>query len=225
VIFFLAGIAVAWGQSDVYEQSDTSNQSMNMHDHSTTRNHKMHAMRSMSADEHAAHRAAMAKKTDFKISMENYDVPDVELIDESGAHVALRTVLAADHPVAVNFIFTTCTTICPVMTATFAQMRKELGSEAERIRLVSITIDPEHDTPVVLAKYAEHFDATSGWRFLTGNSADVERVLRNFDAWTGSKTNHRPVTLLRSQGDAKWVRLEGLGSGIALAKQARTVIQ
>ena len=48
----------------------------------------------------------------------------------------------ASGPVAVNFIFTTCTTICPVMTATFAQLGRELGLEADRIRLVSITIDP-----------------------------------------------------------------------------------
>jgi protein SCO1/2 len=207
-----------------------------MHDHAAADEHKMHAMsddhaahgehsmHAMSADEHAAHRAAMAK-SDLKVSMENYAVPDIELIDESGTPVALRTLLAGDHPVAVNFIFTTCTTICPVMTATFAQMRKELGSEADRIQLVSITIDPEHDTPAVLSQYAKRFEATSDWRFLTGNPANVERVLRTFDAWTGSKTNHRPITLMRPQGDSQWVRLEGLGSGIALAEQARTVIQ
>ena len=210
----------------------------NMHNHVDAIDNKMHgmsddhaahhgdhAMHAMSADEHAAHRAAMAKKSDFKVSKQNYDVPDVELIDDSGTRVSLRTLLAGDHPVAVNFIFTTCTTICPVMTATFAQMRKELGSEADRIQLVSITIDPEHDTPSVLSEYARRFDATSGWDFLTGSPADVELVLRNFDAWTGTKTNHRPITLLRSQGDSQWVRLEGLGSGIALAEQARTVIQ
>ena len=153
-------------------------------------------------------------------------MPDVELVDEFGANVAIRELLLGDYPVAVNFIFTTCTTICPVMTATFAQMRKELGSDADRIQLVSITIDPEHDTPTVLARYAEKFDAvTPDWRFLTGNTKDVERVLRTFDAWPGTKTNHRPITLLRKQGGNHWVRLEGLGSGIALAEQARTVIQ
>lgn len=208
VTLLFGGIATSWGQSA-------------MHNHADANDHKMHAM---SADEHAAHRAAMAK-SDFKVSMENYAVPDVELVDESGTQVALRTLLAGDHPVAVNFIFTTCTTICPVMTATFAQMRKELGSDADRIQLVSITIDPEHDTPAVLSRYAKRFDATSGWQFLTGNPADVERVLRTFDAWTGSKTNHRPITLLRRQGDSEWVRLDGLASATALAEQARTVIQ
>jgi protein SCO1/2 len=174
-------------------------------------------------DEHAAHRAAM-QQSRYSVTMASYAVPDVELIDATGSPVGLRALLATDQPVAVNFIFTTCTTICPVMSATFAQLRRELGPEADRIRLVSITIDPEHDTPAVLASYAEHFGAPPGWSFLTGSPADVERVLRTFDAWTGSKTSHRPVTLLHRQGSGEWVRLEGLGSGAALADQARTVI-
>jgi protein SCO1/2 len=110
------------------------------------------------------------------------------------------------------------------MTATFVQMRRELGPEADRIRLVSITIDPEHDTPAVLAVYADRFGASSGWSFLTGSPQDVERVLRAFEAWSGSKTSHRPITLLRRRGEREWVRLDGLGSGAALAEQARTVL-
>jgi protein SCO1/2 len=110
------------------------------------------------------------------------------------------------------------------MTATFAQMRRELGADAGRVRLVSISIDPEHDTPPVLASYAERFDAAPGWTFLTGSPGDVDRVLRAFEVRTGTKTSHRPVTLLLRPERAGWVRLEGLGSGAELAAEVRTLL-
>lgn len=173
---------------------------------------------------HQHHAVETARPSPFQRSQHEYSVPEVTLRDQAGRPVPVRELLGASGPLAVNFIFATCTTICPVMTATFAQMRRELGPEADRIRLVSITIDPEHDTPAVLAEYAERFGASSGWSFLTGSPGDVERVLRAFDAWWGSKATHRPVTLLRRRGAREWVRLEGLGGGAALAEQARTVL-
>jgi len=175
--------------------------------------------------DHSHHAAAMAKPSPFQRSQHEYSVPEVTLRDQAGRPVPVGELLGAPGPLAVNFIFTTCTTICPVMTATFAQMRRELGPEADRIRLVSITIDPEHDTPAVLAEYAKRFGAASDWRFLTGSPGDVEDVLRAFDAWPGSKAGHRPITLLRRGGERGWVRLEGLGSGSALADQVRTVLE
>jgi protein SCO1/2 len=123
--------------------------------------------------------------------------------------------------VAVNFIFTTCTTICPVMTATFAQMRRALGPDAGRVRLVSISIDPEYDRPQVLKSYGERFGAGGDWSFLTGDSGDVQRVLRAFAADNGSKMNHRPLTLLRAGGGGEWVRIDGLASGSQLAGEVR----
>jgi protein SCO1 len=151
-------------------------------------------------------------------------IPDTPIYDQDGQKLHFYSDLVKGKTVAINFIFTTCTTICPVMTATFAQMRRELGAEADRIRFVSITIDPEHDTPSALAEYAERFGAPQGWSFLTGSPADVERVLRALDAWVVSKTSHRAITLLRRSGDTGWVRLEGLGSGAALADEARLLL-
>jgi protein SCO1/2 len=175
-------------------------------------------------DPAADHCATATKPSPFRRTLAEYPLPEVTLRDQAGHPVPVSELEAASAPLAVNFIFTTCTTICPVMTATFAQMRRELGPQAERIRLVSITIDPEHDTPSVLAGYAERFGAPAGWSFLTGRPGDVERLLRAFDAWPGSKASHRPLTLLRGRGERGWVRLEGLGSGAALAAEARPLL-
>lgn len=155
----------------------------------------------------------------LNVSAASYDVPEVTLLDASGRPVALRALLASGDPVALNFIFTTCTTICPVMTATFGQMRRELGEAAERVRLVSISIDPEQDRPEVLRRYADRHGAA--WTFLTGDGPDVERVLRAFGAYAGSKMNHRPLTLLRDPRSGRWVRIEGLTSGSTLAHEVQ----
>ena len=170
------------------------------------------------ADEHAGHHAAM-QKTRYVASTESYAIPDVELIDQLGTSVSLRALLEADQPIALNFIFTTCTTICPVMTVTFAQMRRELGDAGNDLRLVSISIDPEYDRPEKLKAYAEQFAARSGWDFLTGDSADIVQVLRSFDSYAGSKMNHKPVTLLKNPDSESWIRLEGLASGKDLANE------
>lgn len=171
-----------------------------------------------SADPHAAHKAAMSKPH-YTVTNANYDIPDVQLIDAQGEVVALRGLLESEHPVALNFIFTTCTTICPVMTVTFAQMQRQLGSAAAQLQLVSISIDPEYDRPDVLEAYAAQFNATENWTFLTGDSDEVMQVLTSFDTYAGSKMNHQPVTLLKGAQESSWVRIDGLASGADLAQE------
>jgi protein SCO1/2 len=176
------------------------------------------AVMNMSADEHAAHRAA-SSTNHYAVSMKDYDVPQVELVDANGSLVDLRSLLDSERPVALNFIFTTCTTICPVMTATFAQMQRQLGDAADGLRLVSISIDPEYDRPDVLRAYAAQFHAHGNWTFLTGDSRDIRDVLQSFDSYAGSKMNHQPVTFLRNPGGPSWVRIDGLPSGESLAQE------
>ena len=170
------------------------------------------------ADPHAAHKAAM-NKPHYTVTDANYDIPDVQLIDADGEVVALRGLLESGHPVALNFIFTTCTTICPVMTVTFAQMQRTLGTAAEDLHLVSVSIDPEYDRPGVLKAYARQFQAEENWTFLTGDSNDIANVLRSFDSYAGSKMDHQPVTLLRNPDSDGWIRIEGLANGASLAQE------
>lgn len=180
-----------------------------------------HGDHGSSHDPHASHRAAL-EKSDYSVSTERYAVPGVSLLDQSGDSLALRTLLESDKPVALNFIFTTCTTICPVMTATFAQMRRDLGEAAKKVRLVSVTIDPEHDRPEVLEAYAKRFGAGEDWFFLTGSRADVWPVVMSFQAYAGSKTNHQPLTFLKKPQDPEWTRIDGLASGKDLAHEVAT---
>ena len=131
--------------------------------------------------------------------MAAYTIPDVKLVDADGAAVPLRSELAdQDRPVILNFIFTSCTAICPVMSATFSQVQAALGPEREAVRMVSISIDPEQDTPAALKAYAGKFGARPQWQMLTGSLDDSIAVQRAFDVYRGDKMNHQPATFLRA---------------------------
>jgi protein SCO1/2 len=171
-------------------------------------------------DEHAAHRAQLAN-VDTQVSQQQYAVPDVRLEDSTGKTVRLRDVLAGDRPVAVNFIFTSCTTICPVMTATMLQTQHHLADETTKPEFVSITIDPDFDDAATLQQYAARYGAK--WTFLTGTRADVVAVLKAFDAYRGAKANHIAVTLLRAPNAEQWTRVEGLASANQLANLWRDI--
>jgi protein SCO1/2 len=102
------------------------------------------------------------------------------LISQDGAPVALADF--RDKVVAVTFIYTSCEDTCPVLTALMAYVQDKLGPEFGRtIAFVSITVDPERDTPEVLKRYAETFGADlKGWAFLTGDPAAIRDITRRY---------------------------------------------
>jgi protein SCO1 len=158
-------------------------------------------------------------------SLEIYRVPPVALVNQQGEKVALTSVLDEDKAMLVNFLFTSCTTTCPVVTATVASMRQVLGSEGQDLRILSISIDPAHDTPQVLQAYARQHGLGSGWQLLTGDANQVRAVLKAFSALTGSTASHSPLTLLRAPGSRYWVRISGFASAAELADEYRRLRQ
>lgn len=157
--------------------------------------------------------AFAADQPRYERSVESYTIPDVILLNQNGKHVRLKELLETDQPVVVDFIYGTCTTICPILSAGYSHLQRKLGSETETVQLVSITIDPENDSPAVLKKYLENYQAKPGWDFLTGSRMDIERVMTAFDAYFRDKMDHQPLTFIRQPADHKWVRLYGLLSG------------
>src|SRR4029077_2740096 len=94
-----------------------------------------------------------------------YETPAVILVREDGKRVSLPRELDDGRPVLLNFIFTTCSSICPLMSRTLEEFQRKLGSEAARVHLMSISIDPEQDTPARLTEYARKFHAGPGWYY------------------------------------------------------------
>lgn len=153
---------------------------------------------------------ALASNARYERSIETFAVPDVVLTNQDGQKIRLKALLESDQPVVVDFIYGTCTTICPVLSAGYVNLQKKLGADREKVRLVSITIDPENDTPAILKEYLERYRAKPGWDFLTGSRKDIDRVMRSFDAYFRDKMDHKPLTFIRSPEKNHWIRLYGL---------------
>ena len=190
-------------------------------DHSKM-DHSMMAHSQHNADEHAKHRSIMNQKG-YSRKEVSYQLPDVKLIDQNGNNVSTVTLLDGKEPVMLNFIFTSCTTICPVLSATFAQLQKEYNSELNGVKMISISIDPEYDTPARLKEYAQRFYAQEGWTFLTGDLDTVITVLNSFDAYRGDKMNHIPLTFIHTPDTSTWIRLEGFANASDLIKEYQTL--
>ena len=89
------------------------------------------------------------------------------------------------------------------------------------MQMVSVSIDPEYDTPARLQEYAKKFRAGPQWDFLTGTKEQMIRVQKAFDAYEGSKMSHKPLTLLKSPRADEWIRLEGLIGASVIIEEYR----
>lgn len=170
--------------------------------------------------DHHHHHAMPSEQDRYVRTLAAYTIPDVRLLDVNGAGVPLRSQLD-DKPVILNFIFTSCGAICPVMSSTFSQVQAALGTGRDAVRMVSISIDPEHDTPAELKNYAEKYAAGPQWQMLTGSLDNSIAVQRAFDVYRGDKMGHTPVTFLRAKAGQSWVRLDGFASADDILREYR----
>ena len=93
---------------------------------------------------------ARAEDKKYKRTLEKYTIPDVVLVNQDGTKVHLQSIMQSGKPVIVDFVFGTCTTICPILSAGFANLQQKLGANAQNVHLISISIDPENDTPKIM---------------------------------------------------------------------------
>jgi protein SCO1/2 len=159
----------------------------------------------------------------IKRTVERYTVPDVTLVNQDGAKVKLKALLESGEPVIVDFIFGTCTTICPVLSAGYANLQAKMPAGAAKIHLVSISIDPENDTPKVMRDYLKRYRAKPGWDFFTGRREDIDQAMRAFNAYIPNKMSHYPLTLIRDPKTGQWVRIFGLMSSSEFIAECRKV--
>ena len=130
------------------------------------------------------------------------------LLDQTGKRVRLADDVIGGRIAVVNFVFTTCTTVCPVTSATFQQLQGRLGAAlGKEVVLISISVDPLSDTPERLHEYAGRYQARAGWTWLTGAKPNVDAVLKGFGAYTPNFEDHPSMVLVGDAGG--WTRFLG----------------
>jgi protein SCO1 len=151
-------------------------------------------------------------------AVSSFRIPDVSVQDQNGKPLKFYSDLVKGRVVAVNFVFTTCTAICPSLTATFRRVQQQLQQSSVNAQLISISVDPTVDTPERLHAFAEKFKAENGWTFVTGSSSDIDSILKEFGVAVANKNEHTPMILIGNDEVGYWTRTYGLSSPAAIVK-------
>src|ERR1700754_1961230 len=139
-------------------------------------------------------------------------IPDAPVIDQHGKQLNFYSDLIKGKTVAINFVFTTCTAICPSLTATFRRVQQDAATRGVDVQLISVSVDPTTDTPERLNDYATKFKAGPNWTFVTGDKARIDSVLQGLGAAVSNKNDHTPMILIGNDSSAYWTRAYGLTS-------------
>lgn len=149
-------------------------------------------------------------------------IPDTPVVDQYGHELKFYSDLVKGKTVAINFIFTNCLAVCPMLTAIFRKAQQDLAEHARRdVYFISISVDPANDRPENLKEYAAKFEAGPGWTFVTGKKSEIDRLVKALGAYAGNKSDHSPVVLVGNDNSKRWTRIYALSGETALVKTIR----
>lgn len=143
--------------------------------------------------------AALPKQAEHLIIDKN-----IQIKDQHGQHFNFFQDLIKNKTVAINFIFTDCTSSCSLSTAIFRQVQNQLG---KKVQLITISVDPENDTPERLLEFSKKFNAQPGWAFVTGEKAAIVGILNRFGVYSPDKNNHSNLVIAGNEAHHQWIRL------------------
>jgi len=139
-------------------------------------------------------------------------IPDVTLLDQTGKGVRFYSDLVHGKVVVVQFIFTSCNLICPMLGSSFSRLQAALGGRlGKEVYLISITTDPTNDTPARLDAWGARFGARPGWTLVTGGADQIDRLLIALTGSAAGLTEHSPAILIINDRNGAWIREYGLG--------------
>lgn len=147
------------------------------------------------------------------------------LLDHRGKEVKFYEDVVKDHVVVINFIFTRCKDACPLLTQKLLQTRAAMGGElGDRVRFVSISVDPKHDGPAQLRAFAEKQGAAiPGWSFLGGKKENVDLVVKRLGQYVDAPENHATVFIAGNARTGHWMRIRPDAPAATIAAQIESL--
>ena len=137
-------------------------------------------------------------------------VQEIPVLDQNGNRLNFYSDLVRGRTVAINFIYTACSTFCPMLTANFRKVQEELGARIGKdLALISISIDPVDDTPEKLRAFGAQFEPRPGWTFVTGAEPDIARLLDKLGQPIGEPADHYPLVLVHNDTVGGWTHVDG----------------
>ncbi len=150
---------------------------------------------------------------------------DVRLVNQDGESMRFYSDLLKGHVVVVNSFYANCPAVCPVLTQKLAglqdALRDRLGKD---LRFLSLSVDPETDTPAALKAYATKFKARPGWYFLTGPRQNVEFALYKLGQYVEAKDNHTNLLIVGNETTGLWKKAFGMARPAALLRLIQGVL-
>lgn len=138
-------------------------------------------------------------------------IPDAEVFNQDGKRIRFYSDLVKDKVVIVSFVFTTCALICPMQGESLSKLQAMLGERlGSEVNLVSVSADPEGDTPERLKSWGSQFRARPGWTLVTGKKSEIDKVAMALTGAPAVKGEHSPVVFIGSDKTGRWIRAYGL---------------
>ena len=185
--------------------------------------HHHEATAGSDADPHAHHKAMLTKPAEPAKSAD-VDLRDLNLVDQDGHEVKFVSDVIGDRIVVMDFVYTSCTTVCPVLSAVFQQVQGRLGDQLGKdVALVSVSVDPTRDTPQRLKAYAAKHKAQPGWIWLTGPKTTMDEVLDGLGAYSPNFEDHPSMVLVGDGRTGEWSRFFGFPSPNRLMEQVHAL--
>lgn len=171
------------------------------------------------AQAHDGHDHAAMLAAELTRSVVTVEVPATKMVRQDGVASTALKELSNGKPTILAFIYTSCTTVCPLTSQIMSRVQERLGKDLEKAQLVSISIDPEYDTPARLSAYRKKFEAAAQWQYYTGTLPNSVTIQKAFKAYQGDKMNHLPLIFVNGGRNNTWVRLEGFPSPERVTKE------